>query len=233
MTASTFPRIPHLPGSHAAPEDILLDEEEAQPWLTEEVWVFEKLDGLNVTLRRRRRGGIGIALKPEWRRVLDGAVVRALDIWVRQREAALLEVLGPGRQLYGEWMWHQVSTVYDRLPDFFLGFAVRDEKGRFERADVALGRIAKAGLTPAEPLFVGRVGSAARVKRWVKRSAYGPAKMEGVILERALSGDERWCKWVDPAYAHPETGRLTGARNQLIPTTDKRPVGLPQDRRRR
>jgi hypothetical protein len=212
---SGFPRIGHLPGSHASVEDVLLNEEESRPFLREKVLVFEKLDGINVALRRTGPTRIGVGLKVEWSRGAGRHVARAIDVWVRQREERLLSAIGRREVLYGEWMWHTVTVDYDRLPALFLGFSWRDAEGRILPFSRARKKIEAAGVVPAAPRFEGVLGDVSTLRRLVGGSDYGDARMEGVIVERAR-GWPRWAKWVEHDYAHPTPGHLSGARNRLV-----------------
>ena len=47
----------------------------------------------------------------------------------------------------------------------------------------------------------------------VRTSRYGDERMEGLVVER--TGWPRFAKWVEPGYAHPTTGELSGERNLL------------------
>lgn len=216
MIYSSFPRVPHLPGSSNAPEDLLLDDEGARPFLEERVTVYEKLDGINVALRRTGRTRIEAGLKPEWTGVLGGRVARAIDIWQRQRERSLQAALGAREVLYGEWLWHRVSVSYPSLPTLFVGFSWRGDDGELLGTRECRRRMIAAGLDPILPLFEGRLGSVAKLRSFVGRSRCGAERMEGVIVERGAGRYPRFAKWVEPDYAHPTAGRLSGARNQLV-----------------
>ena len=212
---SGFPRVPHLPGSHAAPEDIHASPARVQRVLESPVWVYEKLDGVNVTFRRAPGHRVGVALKDEWRSALDGALARAIAIWAAQHEAALYGLVGKGAHLHGEWLWHRVTVRYRSLPAPFIAFSLRGPRGDFLPPDKAKERIERAGLTFVQPLFVGRLGSMRRLTSLVGRSAFADGAMEGVIVEEQGNRHQPWSKFVDAGYVHPTTGRLCGEKNRV------------------
>jgi len=212
---SSFPRIPHLPGSHASHDDLVLSDDETRRFFARPVVVLEKLDGLNVTLDLDRQGRVHAALKSEWRPTLARGVGRALDIWVRQRERALQSLLDDGT-LYGEWLRHRVHVGYDALPDCFVGFAFWRRRGGFAPSSELSRRLRAHGITPVEPLFRGRLRQLSTLTSLVGRSRFGPSKMEGVIVEvDADASEHRFAKWVDPAYVHPQKGALAGTLNSV------------------
>ena len=217
MILSSFPRIPHLPGSNASVEDLLLDDKAARRFLSKRVVVFEKLDGLNVTFDLTGRGRVTTALKSEWKGVLMQGVGRSLDIWIRQREDALRDLLQHGT-LYGEWMRHQVHVPYDMLPDAFLGFALWRRRGGFMPQRAFARLLTAHGIASVTPVFAGRLSTMDALVSHVGRSRYGKERMEGLIVEVDDDDSEhRFAKWVDPAYAHPKKGVLVGALNTVRP----------------
>lgn len=208
-----FPRMPHFPGSTASADDVHLDDVDAAALLASEVIVTEKLDGLRVELARGRGGKIEARLKRPWRGTVD--VERALAIYVAQREAQLAPLLQRGGAVYGEWLLHRMRIAYDRLPDLFVAFALRDGHGRFLPNDEALPALAVAGLTAARPLLRGRPGSLAALRRLLGRSGCGSARMEGLVVAVCGAGPERCGKWVERGYVPLTPTALTGAHNVL------------------
>lgn len=228
MRYSAFPRMGHLPGSSHTPEDVLLSLEEAAEFLRVRTHVIEKLDGINVSLRRTGAHRVEVGLKIEWTRALGGRVKSAVDIWVRQHESQLTTLLAPGDTLYGEWLWHEVAVPYDRLPALLVGFGLyRGDagggtakgplggRGRFIPFDEMAAAVRAVGLEPARSIFRGKLKTLDRVKKLVSRSNCGPHRMEGVIAERLDDGWPRWCKWVEADYAHPVPGRISGRKNRV------------------
>jgi hypothetical protein len=218
VIVSSFPRIPHLPGSNASVEDLVLDDERARLFLSRRVIVYEKLDGLNVTFDLTGRGRVTTALKSEWNGVLAQGVGRSLQIWIRQREDALRDLLQHGT-LYGEWMRHRVHVPYDALPDAFLGFALWRRRGGFMQRRELDRLLRSHGVACVAPLSVGRLSTIDALKKLIDRSRYGSARMEGVIVELdADQSENRFAKWVDPSYVHPAKGAIAGTKNVLKPS---------------
>ncbi|MEW5848320.1 MAG: RNA ligase family protein [Myxococcota bacterium] len=218
-----FPRIPHLPGSHAAADDLILDDEGVAHLFTSDLRVVEKLDGINVAVALLNKRVV-IDVKPQWRKVLGGDVGRALGIYLRQREEGLRRLLEKGGVLYGEWLWHTVSMRHHGLPDTFVGFALRDGRGRMLPIDEARGRIEDAGFTASLMFWSGKLTSVRQVKELVRRRARQAGRdVEGVILEEATPRNVRYAKWVEPAYQHMRPGTLRGGWN-LLGDDARRPV---------
>lgn len=214
----SFEAIPHLPGSQLGDDDVALTSAEAAPFFDEEVVVLEKVDGINLVLRREGRRVRGL-MKQRWRSALDGRVQRAIDLWIRQREAALRSAIPAGYDLTCEWLWHQVSLSYDRLPGEVLAFGARDRSGRPLPFFEARPLIAAAGLPENAPLFEGRLGDARRLRSLVGQSHYASSKkvrMEGLVLQRAPEHDELWAKWVEPGFVEVGPHELSGAKNRVL-----------------
>jgi hypothetical protein len=218
MVLDRFPRMPHVPGSRAAHDDVHLDVAQTSALLAREVIVTEKLDGLRVEIARGRGARIHATLKPSYRGALDGGVERALAIWVAQREPMLSPLVQRGGAIYGEWLLHRLHVAYDALPDFFVAFALRAHDGRFVDNDRALDLLARAGVTAARPLARG-VFTLAQVKALARRRSqyaqHGRARMEGVVVAACGAGPDACAKWVAPHYVHVARDEMTNARNAV------------------
>lgn len=216
MTLDRFPRMPHVPGSLAADDDVHIDAATTSALLAREVIVTEKLDGLRVELMRRRGARIHAQLKPSYRGALDGAVERALAIWVAQREELLSPLLQRGGAIYGEWLMHRLYVAYDALPDVFVAFALRDHSGAFVANDVALTMLTRAGVTTARPLYRGTPRTLARVKAIARaRSHYARVRMEGIVIAACGAGPLHCAKYVAPHYVHVARNEMSGAKNTV------------------
>lgn len=124
-----FPSTPHLAllGDIAIREDKVLSEFERDEFLRHELVVEEKVDGANLgisfdasgNLRVQNRGGYLIfPFSGQWKKLSE---------WLSPRTDALFEQLSDRYILFGEWCYAQHSVIYDRLPDWFLGFDVFDK----------------------------------------------------------------------------------------------------------
>lgn len=179
-----FPSTPHLAilGGSAVRGDKVLSEFEREKFLRHEVIVEEKIDGANLgisfdayrNIRLQNRGGyLHSPFSGQWKKLPE---------WLSSRTDALFEQLTDKYILFGEWCYAQHSVVYDRLPDWFLGFDIfdkssekyfscvrRDEiflalgiqkipmikRGRFSLPDLAsLFSQSRVGNNPAEGLYL-------------------------------------------------------------------------------
>lgn len=209
-----FPRIKHLPGSHAAPDDLVMTPDEAAHFFQGPVVVLEKMDGLNVAVNVRN-GVLNARLKPAWRGALGGAVERAIRIHLWQHRDALHALLDGGGTAYGEWLWHRLSVDYSALNDVMQWFALGSPRGGLLLWDEATPRLHRAGLNVVTPLWRGELRDTRQVRTLVAQSAQGVRRMEGLILEHTGAHAIRHAKWVEHSYRHVETGVLPGTRNRL------------------
>lgn len=124
-----FPSTPHLAllGDVAVRDDKVLSEFERDEFLRHELVVEEKVDGANLgisfdasgNIRAQNRGGyLHFPFSGQWKK---------LSGWLAPRTDALFEQLTDRYILFGEWCYAQHSVIYDRLPDWFLGFDIFDK----------------------------------------------------------------------------------------------------------
>jgi hypothetical protein len=212
---STIPRIPHLPGSRIGEGDLVLSRDEARPFLSRRVVVREKLDGISLTVRRSAFGDLAAALKAEWRNALGGRIQRAADLWVQLHQRELEPLVGEHDQLYGEWLWHRLAVVYDRLPSEVAFYGLRQAGGELVPWKQVKRRLAASGLTLSEPIFEGVLG-ARKLETLVGRSLWGSGRSEGLIVELAAGSRVRWAKWVRGSYTQPDPRRLSGLKNRVL-----------------
>ena len=111
----------------------------------------------------------------------------------------LLRLDGVGNLiLFGEWCYAVHSVVYDRLPDWFLGFDVHDRKaGTFWETARRDALLAELRLHPVPRLAKGRFSAEDLNRLLAGRSRVGGDKMEGIIVRQ-------------------ESGGLTSARAKLV-----------------
>lgn len=181
-----FPHTPHLAWLSKAPAraDKVLSSEEASELLSGEVVVEEKVDGANV--------GISVGAGGEVVAQSRGAVLgpsahpqfEPLWPWLARRRYGLVEALGEGRMLFGEWCFAVHSIRYSRLPDWFLGFDVYDfEAGRFWSARRRDELLANLGVARVPEIARGKydLGGLLRLLG-ASRLTDGP--MEGLYVRR-------------------------------------------------
>lgn len=124
-----FPTTPHLAqlGDVIVRGDKVMSEHERNEFLMHELVVEEKIDGANLGLsfdadgniRAQNRGAyLHLPSKGQWEKLSD---------WLNPRIDAIFEQLTDRYVLFGEWCYAKHSVVYDRLPDWFLGFDLYDK----------------------------------------------------------------------------------------------------------
>jgi ATP-dependent RNA circularization protein (DNA/RNA ligase family) len=187
-----FPHTPHLAwlGRGQPRDDKVLSQGEAAALLAGAVVVEEKVDGANLgfsttadgVLRAQNRGGY---LAPDH----CHAQFKPLWGWLRPRQADLAAALWPDLMLFGEWCYAVHSVVYDRLPDWFLGFDVYDRSsGAFwdsPRRDALLGSL---GLQPVPCLARGGFLLADLEGLLAGQSRVGASPLEGVLIRKESGG---------------------------------------------
>ena len=193
MSFFRFPRTPHLAwiGDNPPRDDKLLTVAEREALLSQEVTIEEKVDGANVgisldsqrTLRAQNRGGY---LSRSHRHPQFGL----LFSWIDGHRDGLVDALGRGLILFGEWCQAVHAVRYTRLPDWFLAFDVYDLGTRkfwsTSRRDQLIDSI---GLARVPQLGRGRfdVDGLKRLLEGPSRLGEGPS--EGLYL-RADVADE-------------------------------------------
>lgn len=216
-----YDRMPHFIGSNASDDDLILEPSQQSRLMKSKVWVQEKLDGLAVAVQRVGRNKLSWELRPPWRGAANGAVKRAIGIYMMQRQSVFLSLLKPQMVLYGEWVWHTVSVVYDSLPDLFFCYAIRKPDGLFQPLEQTHQQCEERGLSCNEPIGSVTLDSIEHLRSFVGTSKFGPEQMEGLVVTRVKPG--RWpneAKWVEPDYKRVPTGQISGQRN-ILRTTSK------------
>lgn len=213
-----YDRMPHFIGSQASEDDLILRPEQQHHLLQSKVWVQEKLDGLAVAITRGAANQLHWILRPLWCGVLRGEVERALDIYFRQRQHALLQLLRPHMILYGEWLWHRLSVHYHALTDLFFAYAIRKPDGELMSLLQTHRLCRNVGLSCNEPLWCGKLRDLDHLRSFVGLSGMGAEKMEGLVVTRTQRGT--WpndAKWVEPDYQRIQNFSLSGIKNHLSP----------------
>lgn len=187
-----FPHTPHLAwlGEGQPRDDKLLSPDEAAALLAGEVVIEEKVDGANIGFSTAADGTLRVQSRGSY---LDRdhchPQFRPLWTWLGAREAELAAALGRDRILFGEWCYAVHSVVYDRLPDWFLGFDVYDRTvDRFwdsARRDAVLRAL---HLHPVPSIARGQFTLAEITALLSSPSRVGGRAIEGVIVRREADG---------------------------------------------
>ena len=123
-----FPSTPHLAllGAVKVRGDKIMSESERNDILRHELVVEEKVDGANLGISFDSEGNIRAQNRGAYLHLPSTGQWNKLAEWLASRTDALFEQLTDRYILFGEWCYAQHSVVYDRLPDWFLGFDIYD-----------------------------------------------------------------------------------------------------------
>lgn len=210
-----FPRTRHLANiGGASREDLLLEQNDINQFLTNEIFIEEKIDGANM----------GISIEPETYKILFqnrshyvtpnyAAQFKKLDIWRDTHQSELYEILEPGRHiLYGEWVFSKHSIHYTNLPDYFIAFDLFDKKtGKFCSRNKLEELLKNTTIQQIKLVTKGKFKNIDQIIKLVNsNSEYYSGKLEGVYvricdenytLKRAkivrndfICGDTHWSK---------------------------------------
>lgn len=149
---------------------------------------------------------------------------RPLRSWLAAREEALVEALGRELVLFGDWCYAVHSVVYDRLPDWFLGFDIYDlTEKRFYSTHRRDALFLAVELHKVPQIARGRF-SLEGLKGLLGRSRFSDGPAEGVYLRRE---SENWlvgrAKLVRPDFVQgigEHWSRMPLRRNVLAPLAD-------------
>ena len=124
-----FPSTPHLAllGAVKVRGDKVMPESERNDILRHELVVEEKVDGANLGISFDSEGNIRAQNRGAYLQLPSTGQWKKLAEWLAPRTDALFEQLTDRYILFGEWCYAQHSVVYNRLPDWFLGFDIYDK----------------------------------------------------------------------------------------------------------
>lgn len=187
-----FPHTSHLAwlGEGQPRDDKALSADEAAALLAGEIVVEEKVDGANIGFSTTDKGELRVQNRGSYLEC-DHAhpQFRPLCSWLPARESALASALWPNLILFGEWCYAIHSVVYDRLPDWFLGFDVFDRAADgfwdTERRDVLLKDL---GLPTVPRLAQGRFTIEQLYLLLSGASRVGGSAIEGVVVRQEFGG---------------------------------------------
>jgi len=194
-----YPRIPHLMPGRGGPDDLGLLPHEVAALLRRPLIVEEKLDGANVVIWEDG-GRVECTLRSG-----PGALDRAgqlgpLRAWLGGRVEEVRALLADHAALYGEWLLLTHTVPYDALPAYLVGLDILQEDGSPVPIDDRNRVLATSGVPKPPELFRGVPETLATIESLLRRSVFGAAPMEGVVV-RALDGQEpRMAKLIRPGF---------------------------------
>lgn len=124
-----FPSTPHLAllGNVEIRGDKVMSEPERNEFLRHELVVEEKVDGANLGISFDSSGNIRAQNRGTYLHLPSTGQWKRLAEWLTPRIDTFFEQLDDRYILFGEWCYAQHSVLYDRLPDWFLGFDILEK----------------------------------------------------------------------------------------------------------
>ena len=124
-----FPSTPHLAllGAAKVRGDKVMSEPERKEFLRHRLVVEEKVDGANLGISFDASGNMCAQNRGAYLHLPSAGQWKKLTEWLAPRTEILFEQLMDRYILFGEWCYAQHSVIYDRLPDWFLGFDIYDK----------------------------------------------------------------------------------------------------------
>ena len=125
-----FPSTPHLSllGEVAVRDDKVMSEFERGEFLRHELVIEEKVDGANLGISYDESGNIRAQNRGAYLQFPYLGQWKKLSSWLTPKADELFGQLTDRYILFGEWCYAQHSVIYDRLPDWFLGFDIFDKR---------------------------------------------------------------------------------------------------------
>jgi atypical dual specificity phosphatase len=132
-----FPKTPHLPlHASAATDDDIVAGNEAMELIynSPRIVIQEKLDGANLRVSFNGHdepivGNREHVLKKGYIKKNTPAKLQFRPVWNwlyenKEKFAKLTHLLGKTPVVFGEWMWAEHTTKYDRLPTYFFAYDI-------------------------------------------------------------------------------------------------------------
>ncbi len=125
-----FPSTPHLftQGDVEIRGDKIMSISERDGFLRHILNVEEKVDGANLGISFDAEGNIRSQNRGAYLNIPGTGQWKKLWEWLYPRTETLFENLTDRYILFGEWCYAKHSILYNRLPDWFLGFDIYDKQ---------------------------------------------------------------------------------------------------------
>ena len=129
-----FPHTPHLfwLGNGKPRSDKIMSEADVNAFLNSEILLEEKVDGANIGISVGPGGEIHVQNRGQYLQRPFSGQFAGLNAWLDSRQDAIIDKLGEGHIMFGEWCEARHTVDYDRLSDWFLAFDLYEiATGRF------------------------------------------------------------------------------------------------------
>ena len=178
-----------------------MSEFERNDFLQHELVVEEKVDGANLGISFDAEGNIRAQNRGAYLHLPSTGQWKKLAKWLAPKTDALFEQLTDRYILFGEWCYAQHSVVYDRLPDWLLGFDIYEKSTARFLSCIRRDEIFRAiGISQVPKVDLGHF-TFAELRELLSQSQLSDKPAEGLYL-RFDRGD--WlvqrAKLVRPAF---------------------------------
>ena len=184
LSFAKFPSTPHLTVLDGATvrHDKVLTPLERDRFLDHDLIVEEKIDGANLGISFDSTGELQAQNRGSFLKEPMTGQWKTLPDWLIRCSDCLLDVLADKYILFGEWCYAKHSILYNRLPDWFIGFDVFDRKAnRFVCRDARDRMLESLQLDVVPCLANGRL-TLGEITAHLGQSHFGNAPAEGLYL---------------------------------------------------
>ncbi len=168
-----YPRTYHLPWSPGMNDDDRMMES-LDAFKGQRVIVTEKMDGENTTLYRDYFHARSVSHKPH-----------ESQTWVKQLHSKFAHDIPPGWRICGENLFAKHSIAYDKLPSYFLGFAIWNDRNECLSWDETLDWFKLLDITPVRVLYDGIYEEEAELRETCLAGLGNTIRHEGYVLRLA------------------------------------------------
>ena len=159
-----------------------MSESERNAFLRHKVVVEEKIDGANLGISFDSEGNIRAQNRGAYLHLPTGGQWKKLADWLAPRTDMFFQQLTDQYILFGEWCYAQHTVIYDRLPDWFLGFDIYDKgNGRFFSCSCRDEMFRALGISQVPRINVGRF-TLAGLSKFLSQSRFSDKPAEGLYL---------------------------------------------------
>ena len=201
MHIHKYPRTQHIEGSRLQPGDHDLSAVPLPDLGGRHLVVEEKLDGANAAFSFDERGKLFLQSRGHY--LAGGARERHFDLfktWAAAHQRALYDLVGPGRVVYGEWLYAKHTVFYDLLPHYFMEFDVLDAKtGKFWSTSRRRELFDGSPVRSVPVVHEGAIDRVDELAALIQPSLYKSAQWKEALVQTARDED------LDPERIRLET----------------------------